>query len=135
PLAPKIREMERRVHNKLKRHKEGRDRVKWYNAKTHKLEEEKLEKILRVWTRVALTATALSTTKTKSVEKKEEVCSSAAKKQKEVKTGRAQTTPSAPPPLQAYPTSLYPKLSQPPPYNEHHNTVQAHTAASVSRNS
>ncbi|XP_057199542.1 uncharacterized protein LOC130560073 [Triplophysa rosa] len=116
PLAPKIREMEKKAHCKLRRHVEEKDKVKWYNAGKHGSEENNLRKRLRMWTRVALTTTALSSQKTQGAERKGEVDSSKARERKEENAGSTQTTPSAPPPEKPNPTSLYPILNHPPPY-------------------
>ncbi|XP_057183522.1 uncharacterized protein LOC130564356 [Triplophysa rosa] len=116
PLAPKVREMEKKAHCKLRRHVEEKDKVKWYNAGKHGSEEDTLRKKLRMWTRVALTTTALSSQKTQGGERKGEVNSSKVKEKKKENTGNAQTSPSAPPPEKPNPTSLYPTLSHPPPY-------------------
>lgn len=121
-LAPKIREMEKKAHSKLRRHVEGKDNVKWYSAGKHGSEENNLRKDLRIWTRVALTATALSPEKTQRGERKKEVSSSKVEERKEIEKGSIQATPSAPPSDKSNPASLYPVLTQPPPYappNQH----------------
>ncbi len=59
-LAPKIRDMEKRVHDKLKRHVEGEDKVKWINKRRQTKQEEEYRTEVRLWTKLAITATALS---------------------------------------------------------------------------
>ncbi|XP_057191231.1 uncharacterized protein LOC130555220 [Triplophysa rosa] len=115
PIAPTIREMEKKAHSKLRRHIEEKDKVKWYNSGKHGSEEENLKKKLRVWTRVALTTTALSSQKPQSRERKQEVNSSAARERNEENTGSTQTILCSAP-RKAQPTSLYPTLSHPPSY-------------------
>ncbi len=59
-LAPKIRDMEKRAHDKLKRHVEGEDKVKWINKRRQTKQEEEYRTEVRLWTKLAITATALS---------------------------------------------------------------------------
>ncbi|XP_057196490.1 uncharacterized protein LOC130558213 [Triplophysa rosa] len=115
PIAPTIREMEKKAHSKLRRHIDEKDKVKWYNSGKHGSEEENLKKKLRVWTRVALTTTALSSQKPQSRERKQEVNSSAARERNEENTVSTQTILCSAP-RKTQPTSLYPTLSHPPSY-------------------
>ncbi len=52
-LAPKIRDMEKRAHDKLKRHVEGEDKVKWINKRRQTKQEEEYRSEVRLWTRIA----------------------------------------------------------------------------------
>ncbi len=62
-LASKIRAMEKRAHVRLKRHVEGKNSINWLSNSKYSNQEEEYRTEVRLWTRIALTATALSPTK------------------------------------------------------------------------
>ncbi len=113
-LAPKIRDMEKRAHDKLKRHVEGEDKVKWINKRRQTKQEEEYRTEVRLWTKLAITATALSPFKKGRGEHvKAEASEKEMKRQSGNGQGRAlEQMGLAPPP------GLYPDLKsvEPPPY-------------------
>ncbi len=113
-LAPKIRDMEKRAHDKLKRHVEGEDKVKWINKRRQTKQEEEYRTEVRLWTKLAITATALSPFKKGRGEHvKAEASEKEMKRQSGNGQGRAlEQMGLAPPP------GLYPDLKsvKPPPY-------------------
>ncbi len=113
-LAPKVRDMEKKVHMRLKKHVESEGNVSWMNRKKHKNQEEEYRTEVRLWTKIALTATALSP---KKKGEGEQVKAEKSKRELERKTGSIEGSMSdqaagAPPPR------IYPDLhtERPPPY-------------------
>ncbi len=113
-LAPKIRDMEKRAYMRLKKHVESKGKVNWMNRKKCNNQEEEYRSEVRLWTRIALTATALSPQKKGN---REPVKAETSEREMKRKSGNAQGRDSdqtvlAPPP------GLYPDLHsvRPPPY-------------------
>ncbi len=113
-LAPKVRDMEKRAHLRLKRHEENKGNISWMNMKKYANQEEEYRTEVRLWTKIALTATALSPTKKGGGE---HVKAGKSEKGMTERSGSkrgsvSDPTTSAPPP------SLYPDLHsvRPPPY-------------------
>ncbi len=113
-LAPKIRDMEKRAHDKLKRHVEGEDKVKWINKRRQTKQEEEYRSEVRLWTRIALTAAILSPQKKGNREPvKAEKSEKGMTKQPGSTQGSVSEETAFAPPL-----GLYPDLHsvRPPPY-------------------
>ncbi len=55
--------MEKRAHVRLKRHVEGKNSINWLSKSKYSNQEEEYRTEVRLWTRIALTATALSPAK------------------------------------------------------------------------
>lgn len=60
PLAPKTMDMEKMSHVRLKKHQSVRNKDKWTQKGKYISQEKEYSTDLRLWTRIALTATALT---------------------------------------------------------------------------
>ncbi len=121
-LAPNIRDMEKRVYMRLKKHVESKGKVNWMNRKKCNNQEEEYRSEVRLWTRIALTATALSPQKKGN---REPVKAETSEREMKRKSGNAQGRDSDQTVL-APPLGLYPDLHsvRPPPYAPKQNLQQ-----------
>lgn len=114
PLAPKIREMEKKAHMRVKEHEGKGDKVTFLKKRQYEKVDKELREELRQWTKLALTATALS--KKKEVSKPE--------KNKQVREKGSEQKPESS--VRPAGSGLYPSLANlsPPPYTSVKQPVQ-----------